>query len=152
MEVWVYVIFGEYIPPQKNKKNKQKTKNVTHFIRIKFLVSFKEGYIIFLVKTHAKILSRKTNVPSVWERHYTFLTNFRAKKLKSFAKKNKTKPSKLLKFKVGHRKPFKKSFWSNVNVRNQWFEGSKMAFFTFLKNFEWQSWSRLVQGKTLKTA
>ena len=27
-------------------------------------------------------------------------------------KKNKTKPSKLLKFKVGHRKLFRKSFWS----------------------------------------
>ena len=110
MEVWVYVIFGEYIPPL--KKNNKKTKNVTHFIRIKFLVSFKEGYIIFLVKTHAKILSRKTNVPSVWKRPYTFLTYFRAKKLKLFAKKNKTKPSKLLKFKVGHRKLFRKSFWS----------------------------------------
>ena len=62
------------------------------------------------------------------------------------------KYSKLFRSKIGHRKHFRKWFWSHFEVKNVCPQYLKIPFSTFLETFELRSWNCFLtkRGKALK--
>ena len=61
------------------------------------------------------------------------LSVFMSDKIETVFWKSEAKCSKLLKFKIGNKKQFRKWFWSYLEVKNKCSESLKMTFFTFCK-------------------
>ena len=78
----------------------------------------------------------------------SFFANFWVTKLKLLS--GKPRQSVEFKSKFGHRKLFRKWFWSHLEVKNDFPPRLKMVFFTFLDFFEQRSWKRFL-GKWRKT-
>ena len=81
---------------------------------------------------------------------FSFLQVFEWRSWNQFLRKwGKAFNSKLFKTKFGHRKLLTKIFSRYLELRNECSEHWKIAFFQFLKVFEWQSWNHFL-GKWSK--
>ena len=80
----------------------------------------------FLEKFFEANLSSRTNVLSVWKRHFSFFIKFLSDEVELFFWENETKCSSLHKSKFGHMKLFRKWFWGylelKTNVLSVWKE------------------------------
>ena len=59
----------------------------------------------------------KTNILNVWKLCFSFVCTFLNDEVETLFRKSKAKPSKLYKFNVGHRKYFRKWFWSCLEMK-----------------------------------
>ena len=109
---------------------------------------FKSKLVIgnFLGNGFEAILRSKTNVLSVWKRHFSVFWKFLINEVKTIFWESEGKRSKLFKSKFGHRKLLRKWFRSYLEPKNKYSERLKRAFFSFLQVFGWQSWN-LFLGK-----
>ena len=84
---------------------------------------------------------------------FTFLQIFKWLSWNRFFWKRKERHLKLCKFKLAHRKHFRKWSWSYLELKNKCSELLIMTFFSFLSIFEWWSWRDFLvkQDKALKT-
>ena len=57
------------------------------------------------------------------------------------------KRSKLFEYKIGHKKHFRKWFWSYLEIKNECSEPVKMTISIFLQSFEWRSWKRFLEKR-----
>ena len=97
---------------------------------------------------------KKMNVLSIlWTFEDELLKRKTFDEIESVFWQNNAKRLKLFKSKLGHRKNFRKWFWSHFEVKDKCSEPLEMGFFTFLQIFEWRSWNCLLEkrGKALKT-
>ena len=95
----------------------------------------------FLEKFFEANLSSRTNVLSVWKRHFSFFIKFLSDEVELFFWENETKCSSLHKSKFGHMKLFRKWFWGYLELKNECPERLERAFFSFLHFFDWRSWN-----------
>ena len=100
----------------------------------------------FLENGFEAILSSKTNVLSVWKKHFSIFCKFLSYEVETIFRESEAMRSKLFKSQFGRRKFVRKWFWSYLKLENECFEGLKRACFTFLQIFKWRSWNRF-QGK-----
>ena len=107
----------------------------------------------FLENGFDSTLSSKTNVLSVWKGHFSVFCKFLSDKVETVFWESETEPWRSFKFKVGHRKLFRKWFWIYLELKNECSERWKRAFFSFLLIFDWLSWNHFLGewGKTSKT-
>ena len=90
----------------------------------------------FLENGFEATLISKTNVVSVWKRHFSFSWEFLSDEAETISWESEAKRSKLFKSKFGHRKFLRKWFWSYLELKNECSERMKKAFFIFLEIFE----------------
>ena len=96
---------------------------------------------IFLANGSEATLTSNMNL-SVWKGHFPLFANFWEIKLKR---------PKLFKSKLGHSKLLKKWFWNYLELKNEYCQRLKWAFFIFVQVFEWRSWNHfLVIGSVLE--
>ena len=62
-------------------------------------------------------LSSKTNVLSVWKRHFSVQFKFLSDEVETVFWESETEPSKSSEFKVDHRKLLRKRFWSDLRSK-----------------------------------
>ena len=98
----------------------------------------------FLENGFKATLSSKTNVFSVWKRHFSVFCKFLSGEVETIFWKSEAKHSKLFKSKNSHEKLHWKWFWSYVQLKNEYPEHMKRAFFSFFEIFEWGSWNRFL--------
>ena len=98
-------------------------------------------------------LSSKTNLLSVWKRHFSVFCKFLSDEVETIFWESEAKCSRLFKSKCGHRKLFRKWFWSCPQLKHQCCECFKSTLLSFLQVFEWQSWKNFLGkwGKAFKT-
>ena len=89
-------------------------------------------------------LSSKTNVLSVCKGRFSGFCIFLSDEVETVFWESKADPSKSFKFKVGHRKLFRKLFWTDFEIKSECSKRLKMIFFRFLQIFEWRSRNRLL--------
>ena len=87
-------------------------------------------------------LSSKANVLSVWKNHISAFCKVLSDEVKTPFWKKEAKRSTLFKSKFNHKKILRKWFWSYQKLENEYFEGLKRVFLSFLQSFEWRSWNR----------
>ena len=106
----------------------------------------------FLENGFKATLSSKTNVFSVWKGHFSVFCQFLSGEVETIFWESETKHSKLFKSKNSHKKLLRKWFWSYVQLKNEYSEHMKRAFFSFFEIFEWRSWNRFLGkwGKAFK--
>ena len=107
----------------------------------------------FLENGFDSTLSSKTNVLSVWKGHFSVFCKFLSDEVETVFWESETESWRSFKFKVGHRKLFRKWFWNYLELKNECSERWKRAFFSFLLIFDWLSWNHFLGewGKTSKT-
>ena len=107
----------------------------------------------FFENSFEAIWSPKTNALSVWKEHFSVFCKFLSDEVETVFWESETEPWRSFKFKVGHRKLFRKWFWSYLELKNERSERWKRAFFSFLLIFDWLSWNHFLGewGKTSKT-
>ena len=89
-------------------------------------------------------LSSKTNVLSVWKKHFLVFCKFLSDEVETVFWENETERSEVFKLKFGYRKLLRKWFWSYLELKNECSEHLKRAFLKFLQIFEWRSWNRFL--------
>ena len=94
-------------------------------------------------------LSWKVNVLSVWKVHLSVFWKLLTGEVETLFCESVVKRSKLFKWKFGHRKILRKSFWSYLGPENECSERLKKTFLSFLQIFEWGSWNHFL-GKWSK--
>ena len=106
----------------------------------------------FLENVLEATLSSKTNVMSVWKKYFPVFWKFFSDEVEPVFWESEEKRSKLFKSKYGHEKLLRKWFWSYLELKNEYSECLKRAFFSFLQIFEWRSWNHFPgkRGKVLK--
>ena len=100
----------------------------------------------FLENNFEATLSSKTNVLSVWKKHFSIFCKFLIDEVETIFRESEAKRSKLFKSKFGRRKFLRKWFWSYLELKNECSERLKKAFFNFLQIFDWRNWNHF-QGK-----
>ena len=100
----------------------------------------------FLEKCFEANLSSRTNVLSVWKRHFSVFIKFLSDEVDLFFWENETKCSSLHKSKFGHMKLFRKWFWGYPELKNECPERLERAFFSFLHFFDWRSWNLFLEN------
>ena len=107
----------------------------------------------FLENGFGATLSSKANLLSVWKKHFSVFCKFLSDEVETIFWESMAKRSKLFKSKFGYRKVLKKWFRSYLELKNEYSERLKRAFFSFLQIFEWRSWNRFLgkRGNTAKT-
>ena len=100
----------------------------------------------FLENGFEAILRSKTNVLTVWKRHFSVFWKFLSDEVKTILWESEGKRSKLFKSKFGHRKLLRKWFRSYLELKNKCSERLKRTFFSFLQilgdkveTFFWES-------------
>ena len=83
--------------------------------------------------------SPKTNVLSVWRGHFSVFCKFLSDEVKTLFQDCEGKRLKLFKSKSGHKKLLRKWFWRYRELKNEFSERLKRAFFSFMQIFEWRS-------------
>ena len=89
-------------------------------------------------------LSSKTNVLSIWKKHFSVFCKFLSDEVETVFWENETERSEVFKLKFGYRKLLRKWFWSYLELKNECSEHLKRAFLKFLQIFEWRSWNRFL--------
>ena len=107
----------------------------------------------FLENGFEGILSSKTNVPSVWKRHFSVFCKFLSDKVEIVFWENEAKQSKLFKSKTDHMNFLRKWFWSYLELKSEYSGCLKRAIFNFLEIFEWHRRHRFLGkwGKAFRT-
>ena len=107
----------------------------------------------FLENGFGSTLSSKTNVLSVWKKHFLVFCKFLSDEVETIFRESEAKLWKLFKSKFGHRKFVRKWFRSYLELKNECPERLKETFFSFLQIFEWRSWNHFhgKWGKAFKT-
>ena len=100
----------------------------------------------FLENSFRTTLSSKTNLLSVWKKHFSVFCKFLSDEVETIFRESEAKWSKLFKSKFACRKLLRKYFWSYLELKNECSEPLKKTFFNILKMFEWRSWNHF-QGK-----
>ena len=95
----------------------------------------------FLEKFFEANLSSRTNVLSVWKRHFSFFIKFLSDEVELFFWENETKCSSLHKSKFGHMKLFRKWFWGYLELKTNVLSVWKEHFSVFCIFFDWRSWN-----------
>ena len=93
----------------------------------------------FLENGFEAILSSKTNVLSVWKKHFSIFCKFLSDEVKTIFRQSEARRSKLFKSNFGRRKFLRNWFWSYLELKNECSEPFKKAFFNILKMFWWRS-------------
>ena len=98
-------------------------------------------------------LSSKTNVFSLWKKHFSNFWKYFSHEVDSIFWESEAKCLKMFKSKFGHRKLLREWLRSYLELKNECPERLKRAFFSFLQIFEWRSWKHFLGkwGKALKT-
>ena len=106
----------------------------------------------FLENSFGAILSSKTNVLTVWKEHFSFFCKHLSDEVETILWESEAKHSKLFRSNFRYMGHLTKWFWGNFQLKNEWSECLKRAFFTFLQTFEWRSWKHFLVkwGKALK--
>ena len=84
-------------------------------------------------------LSSKTNVMSIWKRHFSVFCKFLGDEVGAIFWESKAKPTKLFRSKLGHKELLRKWFWGYLELKKECCECLKRAFFSFLNIFKWRS-------------
>ena len=74
----------------------------------------------FLENGFGTTLSSKTNVLSVWNKHFLVFCKFLSDEVETIFRESEAKLSKLFKSKFGHRKFVRKWFWSYLELKNEY--------------------------------
>ena len=80
--------------------------------------------------------SQKLIVINLWKWHFSDLCKFLIGNVDTLIRESEVKRWKLFKSKFGHRKYFRKWFWSYLDAKNEFFEQFKIAFLIFFTIFE----------------
>ena len=64
---------------------------------------------------------------------FQLFCKFLSDKVETVFRESKTEPSRPFKFKVGHRKLFRKWFWSDLRIKNEYSEHFEREIFSFLQ-------------------
>ena len=96
----------------------------------------------FLENGFEATLISKANVLSIWRNHISAFCKVLSDEVKTPFWKKEAKRSTLFKSKFNHKKILRKWFWSYQKLENEYFEGLKRVFLSFLQSFEWRSWNR----------
>ena len=78
-------------------------------------------------------MSSKTNALTVWKRHFSVFRKFLSDKVATVSWESKTEPLRLSNLKVGHRKLFRKWFWSDLRSKTNVLSIWKAKFLVFCK-------------------
>ena len=107
----------------------------------------------FLENGFEATLSSKTNVLSVWKKHFSMFCKFLSYYVEIIFRESEAKGSKLFKMKSGRRKLLRKWFWSYLDLESECSERLKKTYFSFLQIFEWRSWNCFLEkgGKAFDT-
>ena len=107
----------------------------------------------FLENGFGTTLSSKTNLLSVWKKHFSVFCKFLSNEVETIFWESEAEYWNLLKSEFGHIKLLRKCLWSYLELENECSEGLKRAFFSFLQIFEWRSWNRFLgkRGNAAKT-
>ena len=98
-------------------------------------------------------LSSKTNVLSVWKKHFLVFCKFLSDEGETIFTESEAKLWKLYKLKFVNRKLLRKWFWSDLELINEFSEHLKKTFLSCLQIFEWPSWNHFLVrwGKVLES-
>ena len=107
---------------------------------------FNQNLVIgsFLENGFEATLTSKTNVVSVWKRHFSAFCQLLSDEVETIFWESEAERSKLFQSKFGHRKLLGKWFWSYLELKNECSEHLKRAFFSFMQIFEWRSWNHFL--------
>ena len=107
----------------------------------------------FLENGFEATLSSKTNVLSVWKKHFSVFCKFLSDEVETIFRESEAKRSKLFKLKSGRRKLLRKWFWSYPDLESECSERLKKTYFSFLQIFEGGSWNCFLEkgGKAFDT-
>ena len=102
--------------------------------------------ISFLENGFDVTLSSEKNVLSIWKGNFSDFCKFLSDENETVFWECETKPSRPSKFKVGHKKLFKKRFWIDLEIKNECSKHLKREVFRFLQflsdkveNIFWES-------------
>ena len=85
------------------------------------------------------------------KRAFPAFSKFLSDKVETIFWEGEAKRPKLFKSKLGHSKLLKKWFWNYLELKNEYCQRLKWAFFIFVQVFEWRSWNHfLVIGSVLE--
>ena len=107
----------------------------------------------FLENGFEATFSSKTNVLSIWKKHFSIFWKCLSDEVETIFRESEAKRSKLFKSKFGRRKFVRKWFWSYLELESECSERLKKPYFSFLQMFEWRSWNRFLGkgGKAFDT-
>ena len=81
----------------------------------------------------------KTSVASIWKEDFSVFWKFLIDKVETIFRKSEVKRSRLFKSKFRYRNVLRKWSWGYLELKNEFCEHLKRAFFSFLQIFEWRS-------------
>ena len=81
----------------------------------------------------------KTSVASIWKGDFSVFWKFLIDKVETIFRKSEVKRSRLFKSKFRYRNVLRKWSWGYLDLKNEFCERLKRAFFSFLQIFEWRS-------------
>ena len=110
--------------------------------RVQNYLNWNLGVGSFLENGFEATLISKANVLSLWKNHISAFCKVLSDEVKTPFWKKEAKRSTLFKSKFNHKKILRKWFWSYQKLENEYFEGLKRVFLSFLQSFEWRSWNR----------
>ena len=107
----------------------------------------------FLENCFEASLSWKTNVVSVWKKHFSIICKCLSHEVEINFWESDGKRWNIFQSKSCHSTLPRKWFWSYLELKNECSEHLKRPFSSFLQNFEWRSWNHFLRkrGKTLNT-
>ena len=106
------------------------------------LFKSKFGIGSFLENGFEGSLSSRTDIVGVWELHFLVFCKFLIDEVKTIFWESEAKCWNLFKSKFGQGNLLRNWFWSYLELKNEFSERLKRAFFSFLQIFEWRSWNR----------
>ena len=96
---------------------------------------------IFLENGLQATLSSRMNILSVLKEHVSVFCKFLSGEVETVFWESDTKLCRPSKFKTGHRNLFRKWFWSNLQIKNEYSEHLNREIFNLLQIFDWRSWN-----------
>ena len=121
---WYFSVFCNFWVAKLKPFSPKVRRNVKNYLNQNLVIGS------FLQNGFEATLSSKTNVLSVWKGHFSVFCKFLSDEVKTVFWENETEP---FKFKVGHKKSFKKWFWSDLEIQGECSEHLEREIFSFLQ-------------------
>ena len=116
-------------------------------------IKFKVGHRKLFRKRFWSDLEIKNECSERLEREIFGFLQILSDKVETILWESKAKHQKLFKSKLGHTNLLRKWFRSFLELKNQYCGRLKIAFFSFLQDFDWRGWNHFLglRGKMFKT-
>ena len=111
------------------------------------------GHSELMRKSFWATWSPKTNVMSVWKKHFSDFCKFLTDKVVTMIWQIEAKRSKPFNSNFCHRNLLRKYFCSYLELKSECSKLLEKAFFSFFQVFDWRSWNHFLEkwGKAFKT-